>query len=139
MSFAGLQTFTGVAHPWMCDVMGHVNVRHFAAMFDDASFHLLGHIAQAVPNDAWGWADVQSTTHYQREIRAGELLVIHASVLRVGKSSLSFRQVLRNSIDGEIRAINETVTVWFDQLQRSSRELTLDMRQRAAVLMERAD
>lgn len=32
---APLATFVGVAHPWMCDAMGHVNVRHYAAMLYD--------------------------------------------------------------------------------------------------------
>ncbi len=45
MTFQDLTTYVGVAHPWMCDTMGHMNVRHYAAMFDDASFQLLGHIA----------------------------------------------------------------------------------------------
>ena len=29
-----------VAHPWMCDVLGHLTTRHYVAMFDDAAYHL---------------------------------------------------------------------------------------------------
>jgi len=29
----------GVAHPWLCDSMGHLTSRHYVAMFDDASYH----------------------------------------------------------------------------------------------------
>ena len=30
-----------IVHPWLCDVMGHMNVRHYMSMFDDASYQLL--------------------------------------------------------------------------------------------------
>ena len=30
-----------VAHPWMCDVLGHMTTRHYVAMFDDSSYHFL--------------------------------------------------------------------------------------------------
>ncbi len=29
-----------VAHPWMCDVLGHMTTRHYVAMFDDAAYHM---------------------------------------------------------------------------------------------------
>lgn len=134
MTERGLPDFTAVAHPWMCDVMGHLNVRHYAAMFDDASFHLLGRIAGAVADEQRGWADVQSTTRYQREVRAGELLLIRSSVLKVGGASLSYRQVMLNALDGEVRAINETTTVYFNQIERCAARIDQAMRDRAAVL-----
>ena len=30
-----------VAHPWMCDVLGHMTTRFYLNMFDDASYHIL--------------------------------------------------------------------------------------------------
>ena len=36
-----------VVHPWMCDVLDHLITRHYMAMFDDASYHLL--------YDVFGW------------------------------------------------------------------------------------
>ena len=30
-----------VAHPWECDVIGHLTTRFFVAMFDGASYHFL--------------------------------------------------------------------------------------------------
>lgn len=50
-------TCLSVVHPWHCDDMGHMNVRHYAAMFDDASFHLLGIIAG--DGRGLGWADIR--------------------------------------------------------------------------------
>lgn len=132
---SGLVTFVGVAHPWMCDVMGHMNVRHYAGMFDDASFQLLGHIAGKIPDEAFGWADVRSTTEYKREVPAGDLLTIHSQVLKVGRSSITFRQTMAGSLDGELRAVNEVTSVCFDKVARRSAELAPDMRLRAGKLL----
>ena len=132
---SGLVTFVGVAHPWMCDIMGHMNVRHYAGMFDDASFQLLGHIARKIPDDSFGWADVHSTTEYKQEVPAGDLLTIRSQVLKVGRSSITFRQIMAGSLDGELRAINETTSVCFDKIARHSLELESTMRKRAEKLM----
>ena|SRR5690606_17019790 len=132
---SGLITFVGVAHPWMCDVMGHMNVRHYAAMFDDASFQLLGHIAGKIPDDSFGWADVRAATEYKQEVPAGDLLTIRSHVLKVGRSSITFRQMMVGSLDGELRAVNETITVCFDKVARGATELGSDMRDRAEKLL----
>jgi acyl-CoA thioester hydrolase len=132
---SGLVTFIGVVHPWMCDVMGHMNVRHYAAMFDDASFQLLGHIAGKIPDESFGWADVRSTTDYKKEMPAGDLLTIRSQVLKVGRSSITFRQTMAGSLDGELRAINETTSVCFDKIARHSLELEPAMRMRAEKLV----
>jgi acyl-CoA thioester hydrolase len=132
---SGLVTFVGVAHPWMCDVMGHMNVRHYAGMFDDASFQLLGHIAGKIPDDSFGWADVRATTEYKQEVPAGDLLTIRSHVLKVGRSSIIFRQMMVGTLDGELRAANETTTVCFDKIARRSTELGPDMRVRAEKLL----
>ena len=132
---SGLVTFVGVAHPWMCDVMGHMNVRHYAGMFDDASFQLLGHIGGIIPDDSFGWADVRATTEYKQEAPAGDLLTVRSHVLKVGRSSITFRQMMVGSLDGELRAVNETTTVCFDKIARRSTELGSDMRVRAEKLL----
>lgn len=132
---SGLVTFVGVAHPWMCDVMGHMNVRHYAGMFDDASFQLLGHIAGKIPDDGFGWADVRATTEYKQEVPAGDLLTIRSQVLKVGRSSITYRQMMMGSLDGKLRAINETTAVCFDKIARCSAELAPDMRVRAERLL----
>lgn len=128
---SGLVTFIGVVHPWMCDVMGHMNVRHYAGMFDDASFQLLGQIAEKIPDESFGWADVRSTTDYKREVPAGDLLTIRSQVLKIGRSSITFRQIMAGSLDGELRATNETTSVSFDKNSRISLELEHAMRIRA--------
>ncbi|MCW0002190.1 acyl-CoA thioesterase [Pararhizobium sp. YC-54] len=131
-----LVTYVGVAHPWMCDIMGHMNVRHYAAMFDDASFQLLGHIAgaESLADTSRGWADVRSEVEYKHETRAGALLTIRSRVVRAGRSSVTFDQVMSGSLDGVVHAINRTVSVRFDLVGRRTVALDADMLARAAAL-----
>lgn len=132
-----LVTFVGVAHPWMCDAMGHLNVRHYAAMFDDASFQLLGHIAAEAthPGARIGWADVRTEIDYKDEIKAGSLLTIRSYVVKIGRSSVTFEQVMSGSLDGIVRATCRTTSVRFDLSARASVALDDAMRERASALL----
>lgn len=132
-----LVTFVGVAHPWMCDVMGHMNVRHYAAMFDDASFQLLGHVAgqDGSKASATGWADVRTEIDYRHETKAGSLLTIHSHVVKIGRTSISFEQVMSGSLDGIVHASSRTTSVRFDLAARASVALDEPMRDRAATYL----
>jgi acyl-CoA thioester hydrolase len=140
MSGQSLVTYVGVAHPWMCDVMGHMNVRHYAAMFDDASFQLLGHIAgtEGLADTSRGWADVRSEVEYKHETKAGALLTIRSRVVKAGRSSVTFEQVMAGSLDGVVHAVNRTVSVRFDLVERVAVALDADMRTRAEALQAEA-
>lgn len=132
-----LVTFIGVTHPWMCDRMGHVNVRHYAAMFDDASFQLLGHIAGQDDNQATeaGWADVRTEIDYRHETKAGALITIHSHVVKIGRTSVTFEQVMSGTLDGMVRAVSRTTSVRFDLAARVSMPLEDAMRERASALL----
>ncbi|TPM41683.1 acyl-CoA thioesterase [Mesorhizobium sp. B2-3-4] len=130
-----LDTFVGVAHPWMCDVMGHMNVRHYAAMFDDASFQLLGHIAGQDHASATGWADVRTEIDYRHETKAGSLLTIRSHVVKIGRTSITFEQVMSGSIDGIVHASSRTTSVRFDLAARASVALDEPMRDRASAFL----
>lgn len=132
---APLVTFVGVAHPWMCDAMGHVNVRHYAAMFDDASFQLLGNIAGDAPAETEGWADVRCTIEYKQETAAGALLTVRTQVLRIGRSSLAYRHVMAGTLDDVVRAVAEVTTVRFDLIGRQALPLAGSLRERAESLV----
>jgi acyl-CoA thioester hydrolase len=135
-----LTTFVGVAHPWMCDTMGHMNVRYYAGMFDDASFQLLGHIAglEGADEASKGWADVRSEIDYKHEAKAGTLLTIRSHVIKLGRTSITFEQVMSGSLDNAVHAVNRTVSVRFDLVSRVAIEFDAAMRARAEALL-RAD
>jgi acyl-CoA thioester hydrolase len=132
-----LVTFVGFTHPWMCDVMGHVNVRHYAAMFDDASFQLLGHVAGRDGNDGSGigWADVRTEIDYKHETKAGSLITIRSHVVKVGRTSITFEQVMSGSLDDIVHAVSRTTSVRFDLAARAAVPLDDAMRGRASALL----
>lgn len=129
-----LVSFTGVAHPWMCDAMGHVNVRHYAAMFDDAGFQLLGHVV-GTEQGPLGWADVRIETDFLHETAAGALLTVRSHVLRVGRSSLTYMHVMSGSLDQIVRARATVTSVRFDLSARKSVTLDDAARGRAEALI----
>lgn len=132
-----LTTFVGVVHPWMCDVMGHMNVRFYASIFDDANFQLVGHIAglEGAEDKTRGWVDVRSETEYKHEVKAGALVMVRSHVVKIGRSSITLEQVMSGSLDGAVHAINRAVTVRFDLVARTSVELEAAARGRAEALL----
>lgn len=132
----GVVTYMSVAHPWMCDAMGHVNVRNYAAMFDDAGFQILGRIAGDEATDqTLGWADVRAETDFLHETPAGALITITSHVEKVGTSSIIFAHVMTGSHDGVLHARARFVTVRFDLVARRKAELSPGIRTRAEALM----
>ena len=117
--------------------MGHVNVRHYAAMFDDASFQLLGHIAGQDDNQASeaGWADVRTEIDYRHETKAGALITIHSHVVKIGRTSITFEQVMSGTLNGMVHAVSRTTSVRFDLAARASVPLDDAMRERASALL----
>lgn len=129
-----LLTLLSIAHPWHCDAMGHMNVRYYAAMFDDASFHLLGHVA-GPPNSDLGWADVRCETDYRNETQVGTLLSISTEITRVGRSSLAFRHLMTDRLSGDVKAEALVTCIRFDLKARRSIALSHEERARAETML----
>jgi acyl-CoA thioester hydrolase len=119
-----LEVMRGVIHPWHLDHFGHMNVRHYAPFFDDAIYHvwaLLG-LSYAHMQTHFGIHAVtaQATTGFQQELTAGDLIVIDASVRRLGHRSCTFLLRMRHADTGAIHATYEVVEVFFDPTTRKS-------------------
>ena len=119
--------------------MGHVNVRYYVAMFDDASLQLLGRLS---PPDEdriarRGWADVRCMMEFKSETLAGTLLTIRSSVVRLGSSSLIYEHVMSESTEGVVHATAQITTVRFDLDARKAFRLESDIVEKAAKLLDR--
>ncbi|MGF1526333.1 MAG: acyl-CoA thioesterase [Candidatus Competibacterales bacterium] len=130
-----LQTYRGIAHPWLCDAFDHLNTRHYVAMFDDASFHffsLLGFSYHSLAVDKRGWADVKAELEFKREVPRGELVVVYTGLVALGNKSLTYRHEMRNADDPEcLHATMETVTAHFDLVTRKALPLPEGFRLKA--------
>ncbi len=124
-----------VAHPWQCDVMGHLTTRFYTAMFDDSSYHFLHHLfdwnsAQS-PDGRLGWVDVRHTTDFAAEVNAGDLLEVRAELLKVGGKSMTVAYEMLNLGSGEVAANLESVIVLFDLEERRAIVIPDDLRNTA--------
>ena len=122
-----------IVHPWLCDVMGHMNVRHYMSMFDDASYQLLAEATSWHPGaEEWkgkGWADVCHKIDYQGELQVGALVEIEGGITSIGNSSFTSCYVMKNKMTGERGATMTAKVVSFDLEARRSIPITNKIRQ----------
>lgn len=129
-----ISVYKGVAHPWLCDVMGHMTTRHYVAMFDDASYHFLSEAFgwRAEDSSVPGWADVKHVIEYNDEVAAGCLLEIKAGIVRIGGKSVTLRYEMHNLSKGAVAATLESTSVYFDLTARKAVSIPESLKERAA-------
>jgi acyl-CoA thioester hydrolase len=128
-------TFRGVVHPWMCDTMGHMNVRHYTGLFDDCAWHVLGFMLPSDKSDAaTGWVAATMTMTFLQEVVQGTMLILNPKVMRIGSKSVSIRIEMRDAAKGVHYATGEFVSVLFNLTTRTSLALPEEVRGRAAQL-----
>ena len=132
-----IDTYRGVAQPWLCDIMAHLNVRNYVGHFDDASWHFLAELGLG-PNITTplglGWADVRAAIEYKKEVRCGELFKIKTGLVKIGTTSLTFLHQMFDPAETMMHATMEVVTVYFDLERRRAVALPDNLRQAAARL-----
>jgi acyl-CoA thioester hydrolase len=121
-----------VAHPWFCDVIGHMTTRFYVGMFDDASYHFLfdmfGWSGAQDDKGELGWADVRHVIDYQAEVSAGDVLEVRAGLKKIGSKSMTTFYEMVNLGRDETAATLECVYVLFDLKARKAVELVGDLR-----------
>ncbi len=129
----------GVAHPWTCDVLGHMTTRFYVAMFDDASYHFL--------HEVFGWngnqsvdgnlamVDVRHIIDYVAEVAAGDLLEIRAGLAKIGRKSMTVNYEMVNLGSGDIAARQESTSVLFDTQSRQGVVIPDELRNQASQFL----
>ena len=115
-----------VVMPAHCDIYGHMNVRHYAAMFDDAGWHMLAKAGVSLADlHAQGLGSVVAslTIDFHRELKAGQLTLVSGAFVRVGDKSFSYELRLYESESMTHCATQKTVEVCFDTRARRSTAL----------------
>jgi acyl-CoA thioester hydrolase len=138
-----IETFRAVVYPWHCDHQGHMTVMHYVGMFDAAFWQLLsaqGFTRAYLAARRTGFADVRDTLEYRGELPVGSPVVIESGILKVGNTSVTSFNRMRDSETGMLAATSEKVTVYFDLEARRKAPLPADLK--AAMegrLVARAD
>lgn len=128
-----------VVHPWHLDHFGHMNVRHYAPVFDDATYHLWTRIglpySRMLDEHGLHCVTAQATTRFVRELVAGDLIVVDGAVARLGTKSVGFELVMRHADTGALHATYELTEVFFDPEARAAAPMPASVRERLETLV----
>ena len=117
--------------PAQCDSYGHLNVRHYAGMFDDSGWHfftLAGLSLDEIRKRGLGSVVATLTIDFHHEIRSGQLALIRGAVTRVGTKSYTHELRLYEADSMTHCATQKTVEVCFDTRQRKGVPFPEDIR-----------
>jgi acyl-CoA thioester hydrolase len=118
-----IESYRGVVYPWNCDHLGHMNVQHYVAMFDQAGYHLLHalglHYDYSVA-EGHAITDVQHTIKYKNEQRVGSLVTVNSGIVDVANKTFNILHKMSNSETGVLAATSEIVVVNFDLATRKA-------------------
>ena len=128
-----IEILRGVVHPWHCDNFGHMNVRWYSHFFDDAAFHLwpLYWGSHQKMLDVFGIHTVtaSATIKFQKELRAGDLILVDSLLTRIGNKSCTFTERMLHVDTKLVHATYETTEVFFDPQTRTSTEMPVLIKQ----------
>ena len=114
-----------------------MNVRYYAAFFDDAGWHMLAKAGVSLKDlQAQGLGSVVATLtiDFHHELKAGELTLVTGAFTRVGQKSYSYELRLYASDSMTHCATQKVVEVCFDMKARRSAPFPDEVR-RSMLLM----
>jgi len=123
--------YRAIVMPAQCDIYGHMNVRHYAACFDDAGWHfpkMAGVSLEEIRARGLGTVVATLSIEFHHEIRAGQLVLIQGALMRVGTKSFSHEMRLYEADSMTHCATQKTVEVCFDTQARKGVALPADIK-----------
>lgn len=103
------------------DVMGHMNVRWYTAIFDDASWHFFasfGMDESYFHRENCGAFALWQCIHYLAEICAGEQVSVHGRLLGHSEKRFHFMLFMFNETSGKVAATMEVLGAHIDLEKR---------------------
>lgn len=114
--------------------MGHMNVMWYVGKFDEATWHFLSQVGLTpkwLRDNNRGMVAVDQRISYQRELLAGDVLVIRSGVLDVSAKKIRFFHEMRNAVSEEIAAITLFISLHLDTVSRKSTAMPEEVALRA--------
>ena len=99
------------------DVMGHMNIQYYVALFNSAAVNLLisvGMTEAYIRTERNGAFALQQHINYVAEVHAGELVAIHGRVLGRSPKRLHFMLFMVNETTQKLAATLETLNAHAD-------------------------
>ena len=103
------------------DVMGHMNVRHYIAIFDEASwpfFASFGMDEAYYAGGVGGSFALQQSVRYAAECRVGEVVSVRARLIGRSAKRIHFMLFMVNETNGTLAATLETLGTHADMRVR---------------------
>lgn len=118
---------TFVVHQWQCDHFGHLNVRHYASMFDDSIFVFWGR-HRPERDDPIVPVTADMRIGFRAEAVPGTVVKIESTVQKVGTKSvgLGFQMIDLHSC--KVLATCDVVEVFFNLESRESQPIPAALR-----------
>jgi acyl-CoA thioester hydrolase len=135
-----LLTHRGVVYPWQCDHMGHLNVMHYAAKFDEATWQMFAAIGLTpthLRQNGLVVAAVRQETTYRRELLPGDILTIHTAILEMRSQRIRFYHEMLNDESGEVAAATVIIGVLVDAQTRKATTFPTEIEKRGKDLVTR--
>ena len=117
------ELYRSIVMPAHSDVYGHLNVRNYAAFFDDAGWHfpaMAGLKLSEIQARGLGTVTASLTIDFLHEVKVGQLILIKGAITRVGTKSFSHEMRLYEADSLTHCATQKTVEVCFDTQARRS-------------------
>lgn len=127
----GLPTYVGVVYPDQADHMGHMNVRHYVSIFDQATwvfFARMGITGRYMRESGAGMAAVSEHLEYKQEVFPGDTIAVYTELMQVSNSSCHFKHTMTRDIDREVVATAELTGVHMDRSAHKSRPFPPEVR-----------
>ena len=136
------ELYRTIVMPAHCDAYGHLNVRHYAAFFDDAGWHfpaMAGLKLSAIQARGLGTVTASLAIEFHHEVKAGELVLIKGAITRVGTKSFSHELRLYEADSMRHCATQKATEVCFDTGKRQGVPLPEDVKAKLkAVALDQA-
>jgi len=120
-----------IVMPALCDAYGHMNVRHYAAIFDEAGWHILARAGVSLTglrSRGLGSVVASLTIDFHHELTAGQLVLVTGAFTRVGQKSFAYEMRMYEVDSMTHCATQKTVEVCFDTTKRASAPLPDEVR-----------
>jgi acyl-CoA thioester hydrolase len=131
-------THRSVVQQWECDHMGHLNVRHYMAKFDDAAWNMfaeLGVNKKYFEERNGGVAAVDHHVVYKKEMLAGDSISIHSHFAIFSGKKVKMIHKMYDAIGGDLVAECELFAVHMDQSARKASDFPEDITAKALVFL----
>lgn len=112
-----VELWRGVAYPWECDHMGHMNVQFYATKCAEAASwlaHLLGLSPSAATRAQRTLVPQEDYVRYLREVHAGDILAVRGAVLARAGSVLEYALEMIDAASDEVCATSRVSAVLTD-------------------------